>query len=603
MSPDSTEVLPTSSIPHLSSGEIWLDTSIAPNNLGSRKVFKHPQRILQAFRVADIPSVLMQMEQALDDGWHVAGYWAYEAGEAFEPLHDTDPNATCTQPLVWLGVYATPEIMPLPEPDARHVAVRNLRFDPHETDYLNAISQIRQHIFEGDVYQINYTGRFRFDFDGDPVALYESLRQRQPVAYGACLATGQETILSLSPELFFAIEAGEIRTRPMKGTAPRGKTTQEDALQATQLANDPKNRAENLMIVDLLRNDLSRICETGRVDVPALFQTERYRSLWQMTSEVTGKLRTGTRPAEVFRALFPCGSVTGAPKLRARSLIKRLETEPRGVYCGAIGYWQPDGKAMFSVAIRTIRLAKGHGILGVGSGVVWDSKPIEEYQESLLKAQFLTRSQPRFQLIETMRLENGQVAWLPLHRARLSDSAAYFGFRFEAAVFEEKLAAVFRTLPSVGIYRIRVLLHENGQIDCTAHPFVQNVPDVLRVCFAEQSTAPDDPFLYHKTTLRTRYDEALQAAETAGFHEVLWCNTRGEITEGSRTNLFIVQNGLWKTPPVSSGLLRGVLRQHLLKTLPHIREEVITPDVLAHADAVYVGNALRGLMRAEIVPR
>ena len=347
--------------------------------------------MLTARRAAEVPALLEALDRVRAAGRYAAGFLAYEAGYALEPTVFAPPEAGSL--LGWFGVYEVPERL---GPDAAEgllaraggFALSPPQFALEAAAYLDRVAAIREHIREGDVYQINLTAPFRFAFEGDPLGLYRALRRRQRVPYGAFLSTGERNVLSFSPELFFRMDGRRVTARPMKGTAPRGATPAEDDRLAAALAADEKNRAENLMIVDLLRNDLARVSEPGSVRVPRLFETERYETVTQMTSTVTATLRSAAALSDVFRALFPCGSVTGAPKLRSMQRIREREAGPRGVYCGAVGYAGPGG-AVFNVPIRTLELREGEGRMGVGSGIVWDSEAEAEYAECLLKARFL----------------------------------------------------------------------------------------------------------------------------------------------------------------------------------------------------------------------
>jgi para-aminobenzoate synthetase/4-amino-4-deoxychorismate lyase len=418
-----------------------------------------------------------------------------------------------------------------------------------------------------------------------------------------------------------------ITTRPMKGTVPRGRTTREDRAQADWLRNDPKNRSENVMIVDLLRNDLGRLSEFGSVRAQNLFAVERYPTLWQMTSTVTGDLRAEVNFQQIFRALFPCGSITGAPKVRAMQLLSQIEPQPRGVYTGAIGFFSRE-QTVFNVAIRTLQLDGERGTMGIGSGIVIDSVPAEEYRECLLKAEFLTRHPEPFSLIESM-LWQGDFPLLDLHLDRLEDSAGYFAFPFDREEIKAALlahAARFTNLeppatpqmpraPSfprlfaerVGnhetqlqgpSHKVRLLLNHQGALQIEDELLPENSisnAKPVRACIASQRTDPQDPMLFHKTTHRPLYAEALKSATQAGFDEVLFLNLRGEVTEGAISNIFIQKDGRWFTPPIECGLLAGVHRRHILETQPDVEEKVFYPHDLRRADAIYLSNAVRGL--------
>jgi para-aminobenzoate synthetase/4-amino-4-deoxychorismate lyase len=400
----------------------------------------------------------------------------------------------------------------------------------------------------------------------------------------------------------------------MKGTARRGRTTGEDREIADWLRNDPKNRSENVMIVDLLRNDLGRIARFGSVRAESLFAVERYPTLWQMTSTVTAELRPGISLHDIFRALFPCGSVTGAPKVRAMQLLAELEREPRGVYTGAIGFFSPR-QTVFNVAIRTLELVNGRGVFGVGSGVVIDSGAADEFRECLLKAEFLAGpahrtknsffvSQPdKFFLIETM-LWNGDFPLLELHLDRLADSAEYFGFDCDRAAIRAALEEHALRFPDVTPRKVRLLLIDadgNFGINSEPLPPAGSPGHIGRVFIAKRHTDPTDPTLYHKTTQRGAYVFDQLEAQRKGFDDVLFLNLRGEVTEGAISNVFIEKDGRWFTPPIACGLLAGVFRRHLMATRPEIEERLLTLDDLRSADAIYLTNAVRGLRRVQIV--
>jgi para-aminobenzoate synthetase/4-amino-4-deoxychorismate lyase len=467
---------------------------------------------------------------------------------------------------------------------------------------------VRRHIQRGDVYQINYTAPVRFRAPGDPRLLYRRLRRRQHVPYGAYLNLGDRQILSCSPELFFRRDGERVVTRPMKGTIRRGRTLEEDRALREELAADPKNRAENLMIVDLLRNDLSVCCRPGSVTVPALYTTESYDTVTQMTSTVEGRLRAGEGLSSVLRALFPCGSVTGAPKRRAMRLIRELESAPRGVYCGAIGMAGPD-TAVFSVAIRTAVIEGGEGAMGVGSGIVWDSESTAEYEECQLKTQFLTPSatsrqtrpdQPPPRLIETMRFDGVRLPLLDRHVERLGRSAAYFDYPFDEERFRRRVRTSVLRQDADTVHKVRATLDRWGRVTVEATPIEEGGDAPWRLTVADEQVESDDPLFYHKTTHRQVYERALQSARADGFDEALLRNQRGDVTEGTYSNVFVrLGNGL-ATPPVECGLLAGVYRDYVLDTQEHAEERVLTLDDLHRADAIYCCNAVRGWCEATL---
>jgi para-aminobenzoate synthetase/4-amino-4-deoxychorismate lyase len=495
--------------------------------------------------------------------------------------------------------------------------IDNLFLNLEREEYLEAIRRVKAYIEAGDTYQVNYTLKLLFDFAGSIPEFYCSLRRNQSVSYGGLIKNGDTTILTFSPELFFRKKGNQIDVRPMKGTMVRGRTNSEDRDFADFLHNDIKNRSENVMIVDLLRNDLGRLSRMGGVNVQSLFDVETYETLHQMTSSIRGEVNGSLSVEEMFKALFPCGSVTGAPKIRTMEIIRELEAEDRGVYTGAIGYISPDGEAVFNVPIRTVVFQGDKGEMGIGSGIVWDSDPAGEWEECILKGRFLTQPVPEFKLIETMLWYPQSGYWLlDLHLERLVESAGYFSYPFELEKIEaelHELAEGFRNNASVKNQRVRLTLSRQGEIELTYSelpegPLPEITPEkILKLeeskglpaaVFSSRNTDSHSPYLFHKTTLRKLYDDERTQAVAKGFYEVLFVNEKGEVTEGSYTNIFLQKDGKLLTPPVSCGLLPGVLRNHLLHEYPDLVEEAsFTRKDIEQADAVYVGNSVRGLVR------
>jgi para-aminobenzoate synthetase/4-amino-4-deoxychorismate lyase len=387
----------------------------------------------------------------------------------------------------------------------------------------------------------------------------------------------------------------------MKGTAPRGRTTAEDEQIAKWLRNDAKNRSENVMIVDLIRNDLGRLCSFGSVHVDSLFAVERYQTLWQMTSAVSGELRPEVGYQEILRALFPCGSITGAPKVRAMQLLEQVEPEPRGVYTGAIGYFSNE-RSVFNVAIRTLELDGQNAKMGVGSGIVIDSDAQKEFRECRLKADFLAPTEESFSLVESLLLQHGYPL-IELHLDRLQDSAGYFDFPFDRAEAKVALDAHAKSCGDSLRRKVRLLLSPGGNLNIK-HEVLPVITKAStrpgRVLMARQRTDPRDRLFFHKTTHRPLYAEALNMARDAGYEDALFLNLDGQVTEGASNNIFVERHGHWFTPPVSCGLLPGVYRRHLLKTKPGLHEKILYPEDLKSADAVYLTNAVRGLRRVLI---
>lgn len=492
-------------------------------------------------------------------------------------------------------------------------------------EFAHAIAAIHDALRAGDSYQINYTYRLAFDVFGPPAALYRRLRSRQTVQYGALIALPQgRWVLSCSPELFIEKKGGTLRTRPMKGTAPRSADPHADRAAADFLGHDPKNRAENVMIVDLLRNDLSRVAETGTVKVPALFSVEAYESVWQMTSTVIAQLRPRTTFADMLRALFPCGSITGAPKHHTMQLIDQLESTPRGLYTGAIGWLDAPPPAVtpsaprcgdfcLSVAIRTLTLDRTpsggswKGMLGIGAGIVLDSVADDEYAECKLKARFLTEADPGFQIFETMyATREAGVRNVERHLARLAASAEWLGFRLNPADVRARLAAQCAALPPGAPHRMRLVLDKAGMIEMTAALLVPLADETVGVLLGPDhgfaGVESHDPLLLHKTTRRAEYDRGWREAEAHDAFDTLFFNERGELTEGGRSNVFVKLDGRWWTPPLASGVLPGVMRAVLLED-PALgaAERVLSRDDVLNAQALLVCNALRGALPARIV--
>ena len=570
-------------------------------------LFENARAEIRADTADEALEAIAAVAKALNDGLWAAGYFSYELGYLLEPRLAPLLTAKRTQPLMQFGLFDAPDIQSPGQADAllKSWTRGDYRTTPptlsmSRATYQERFSRLKDYIAAGDIYQLNLTLKGRFAMEGCPVALYRDLRRKQPVSYGALMQFPEFTILSHSPELFLHIGDGEIATRPMKGTAARGKTLEEDRATREWLSADEKSRAENLMIADLMRNDIGRVAETGTVAVTDLFSVETYRTLHQMTSGVSARLRQGTTLEELLRSLFPPGSIIGAPKVRAMEIIRELEAEARGVYTGAVGMIAPGGAARFNVAIRTLVLDReGVGEIGIGSGIVYDSACETEYEECLLKMRFLTDPVQEFDLIETLRFDAGSGYYLLAHHLeRLAASAEYFGYPFDRTTVEAALSAKASDC-SADSLRVRLLLSRDGSLSLTAVPMTLADPvQPYYFVISEQITDSENVFLYHKTTIRELYDGEYQtASEQLGADEVLFVNERGELTEGSRTNIFIQRDGMLLTPPLTSGLLPGTLRAELLAS-GKVREEVLTVDDLRLAEGIYLGNSVRGLVPA-----
>lgn len=593
---------------------VLLDNSVGQSSGQNSKksapslLFTDPVEIVSAETPEDVPQAIAALAEAGLRGLFAAGFFSYELGYVLEPklLPLLPPNRAV--PLLWFGLYHAPQAMTDPEVDAwleSHLKSGTYAFSDvtlawDRAAYKERFTKVQENIRAGDIYQLNLTFKARFRLEGSPLTFYRDLRRRQRVAYAGIVDTGRVTILSASPELFIDQRDGVVETRPMKGTAPRAGRPEADAIARRMLSQDEKQRAENLMIVDLMRNDLGRLAEIGGVSVTDLFTVETFRTLHQMTSGVRAKLKPETSLAALLAAIFPPGSIVGAPKIRAMELIRTLETEARGVYCGAMGYLAPRGVAHFNVAIRSPMVFRdGTGEMGIGSGVVWDSAVEKEYDECLLKMKFLTDPPKPFALIETLLYEPDTGFWLlDHHMRRLVASARYFAFVCDEAQVRATLAreVTGRTRERL---RVRLLLAEDGGITVTLTPQPAASPEALmRYVVSPTRVASGDVFLFHKTTRREVYDrEHAHYAETYGADEVVYLNEREEVTEGSRTNIFVKKDGRLLTSPLDSGLLPGTLRAELLRSGQATESPLKLADLEGDAE-VYLGNSVRGLMPA-----
>lgn len=546
----------------------------------------------------EVEHAFRRIEAARRAGRWVAMAARYELGAAI-----AGTTAPASGPLLTAWVFERAEHLQ-PQETTRRIAHLLDTLDEHARlpalaamhaglargDYLAAVERIQAYIRDGDCYQVNFTFPLTGRCLGNPLALHAALRERQPVHYGAFVQHADGAIVSRSPELFVERRGPRLICRPMKGTAPREADPQ------AALGTD-KNRAENVMIVDLIRNDLGRLAPPGGVRVDSLFDIEAYPSLWQMTSTVSA----GPVEADllnIFRALFPCGSVTGAPKIRAMQIIDELENSPRGLYCGALGWIAPDGDFRFSVPIRTLEIDRdGHFRCGIGSGIVADSEPAAEWEECLLKGRFLTGLKPAFGLIETLRCEAGTLPRLERHLARLSASAAYLGLRCDIEAVRDALLRHAAGLS--GLQRVRLELHPDGDFTISGGA-LSDIAGPVQVALASQTVSSGDALLRHKTTARALYDAASREAEAAGLFDLIFLNERGEVAEGARSTVFVdCGDGVLLTPPLGCGALDGVLRRELLDA-GRAREGVIDRTALETAAALYVGNALRGLLPAAL---
>ncbi len=570
--------------------------------------FSNPHKVLQADSVSNVRETLQEVENLVNaNGWHAAGFVSYEAAPAFDnALHVFDAGGF---PLLWFGLYPEPLRLMTSEvfKDLRGLTIYDWQPSTERESYNTAIEKIKDAIARGRTYQVNYTMRLSTDFVAEASTspaqvsrtktneearrLFLRLAKSQN-KYAAYINTGSYIICSASPELFFKLDGDRIFSRPMKGTAKRGRTTQEDKAQMIWLQHSAKNRAENVMIVDMIRNDLGRVAEIGSVHVPDLFKIEKYSTLFQMTSTVQAK--TNASLTEIFSALFPCASITGAPKVSTMKIISELETTPRKIYTGSIGYISPNRKAQFNVAIRTaiIDIDKKQAEYGIGGGIVWDSTSADEYNEALLKSRVLTESPAEFSLLETILWTPGEGYFLlEKHIARMEDSAGYFDFLFSKNKLEDFLSKLAGGFTSSR--RVKVLLNYLGEFSEESKDF-HSEKRVFKVYLAEQPINSNNVFFFHKTTRREIY-----SIPQGGFDDILLFNEKGELTEFTIGNLVVEMDGKLLTPPISCGLLAGTFRTHLLET-NQISERIIHKDELPKCSKMFLINSLRKWVEVEI---
>ncbi|MBQ5949583.1 aminodeoxychorismate synthase component I [Massilia sp. ST3] len=596
-----------------------LDDASATQEAGSRLYNGHAGS-LRCDDVSEWPRLLDALQEALQRGLYAVPLLSYELGAHLQGL----PARPLAGPLAQVLLFTQCERMTASQVEAwlatrsagaETAGVAGIHANVDEAAFTGAIKRIRDYIAAGDTYQVNYTYRLRFEAFGPLFGLYTRLRARQPVPYGALVSLPDGgALLSFSPELFVRHQAGTLLARPMKGTAPASGDDAVDEERGKALAQDTKNRAENLMIVDLLRNDLGRVAQTGSVQVPALFEVRRYGAVLQMTSTVQARLREDAGLRDIFAALYPCGSITGAPKRRTMEIIHELEPDARGIYTGAIGWFDPpqqgDGRAFgdfcLSVPIRTLALQPQEngvrrGELGVGAGIVYDSDPQSEFAECQLKARFLTGLHNEFEVFETLRASwDDGPRHLEQHLDRIEGSCAYFALPFDRGAARRMLVDACLALPHGQLYRLRLSNSRAHGLQLQSGAMTE-LHEPVTVLLAPEPTSADDVFLRHKTSIRSRYDAAWKAAEAQGAFDMLFFNERDELTEGGRSNVFVRFGEVWYTPPLSSGVLPGVMRGVMLAAPAwHASERVITRAMLAQADDLVVCNALRGPMRAVI---
>ncbi len=580
-----------------------------PAGASDARLYRDPLEVVVARRPEEVAPALARLDALRAAGHELAGYMAYEAGLALEPrLAPLALERTgAAGPLLWFGAFAGYQAIPsadVPAWLAQEGGTGLAQVGPVEPQvspggYARAFAALQDAISAGDIYQANLTFPLAGSYRGDPLALYAAIRPAAGAGYGGIVFDGSHWLLSLSPELFFADKGGAAMVKPMKGTRPRGRDMAEDQALADELASSVKDRAENLMIVDLMRNDLSRVAEAGSVKVDRPFAVESYPTVHQMVTTVRARLQPGKGAVDMLRALFPCGSITGAPKIRAMELIQTVERDARGPYCGAIGRIDSTGDAAFNVAIRTLRLTPGEGgrgkaVLGVGSAIVADSEALAEWRECLVKGGFVRQYAAGCDLIETMRFSpDTGIPLLELHLERIKASAAELGFAFDRHAVRNAIQALCFEADQPS--RVRLLAARSGAYTLEISELPSLLPDPAPCVVMRLPIDSGDWRLRHKTTDRGFYDVGLKAAQDAGAAEALLLRDDGLLTEGCFTNLFVERDGVLLTPPARLGLLPGVLRRSLLEQGRAVEAELTLRDL---ADGFLIGNALRGLQPA-----
>ncbi|MGK8363479.1 aminodeoxychorismate synthase component I [Streptococcus oralis] len=560
--------------------------------LGERYTFTQPIKELKTRDLAEVADLLAQVESYQEQGYYVVGYVSYEAAPAFEEKLAVHKTPLLAEYLLYFTVHDKVETSSIPLTYEEIDLPSRWQEETSAENYEEAIAQIHHHLRQGDTYQVNYTVQLKQDLSANPFVIYNRMVVEQEAGYNAYVEHDEMAVISMSPELFFEQNDRELTTRPMKGTTQRGVTDQEDLAQASWLEQDPKNRSENMMIVDLLRNDMNRISEVGSEHVERLCQVEQYSTVWQMTSTIKSQLRPDVDLVAIFRSLFPCGSITGAPKIATMEIIKDLELQPRGVYCGTIGLLLPNGRRIFNVAIRTIQLHKGQAIYGVGGGITWDSTWESEYREVHQKAAVLYRKQARFKLISTGRVSQKSLLFEDQHLERLTKASRYFAYPLDPKKLRQKIEEECQVCDVNQDYRLRIGLSKSGEIELSRQILTPLSPSFCQAKVCLQEADLQQAFTYFKTTHRPHL--------SLGEQEKIYHNKSGELLETSIGNLILKINGKLYTPLTSQGILPGIYRQHLLKT-GQVEEKVLTLADLNQAEAVYGCNAVRGLYELEVI--
>lgn len=561
-------------------------TIIDFKELGLRHLFTEPIKEFKTRDLGQVETLLREVEAYQEAGFYAVGYVSYEAAPAFEKKLAVHPAPLMGEYLLYFTIHQEVETLPFPEDYEAVDLPANWKEEVEAPAYQEAIKTIHHHIRQGDTYQVNYTVQLSQELEADPLAIYNRLVVEQKAHYNAFIQHDDVSILSISPELFFEQNDRLLTTRPMKGTTRRGLTNQADLEEAAWLEADPKNRAENMMIVDLLRNDMNRISEIGSEQVTRLCQVEQYSTVWQMTSTIESRLRSEVDLVQTFQALFPCGSITGAPKISTMEIIQQTEIAPRGVYCGTIGILFPKGKRIFNVAIRTLQMQGTKAIYGVGGGITWDSKWEGEYQETKQKSAVLYRQEPRFELLTTGLIHQGELTFLDQHVTRLREASRYFAYPYDEPKLLKELQDKLAHLDLNLDYRCRIALQKNGTFHLVITELTNLPASYLQAQLTEQKLDLATPFTYFKTSQRDHLSQS--------DHEQIFHLPDGTLLETTIGNLVLEIEGQRYTPPAHLPLLDGIYRRHLLET-QQVEEKLLTLNDLTDADRIYACNALRGL--------
>ena len=566
-------------------------TVIDFKELGVRQIFTDAIKELKTKDIKEVKPLLDELEAYQNEGYYAVGYLSYEAAPAFETKFQVIDGPLMSEYLLYFTVHETVQTEPIPLTYDPITLPKSWQELTTAEEYKAAIEHIHHHIRQGDTYQVNYTVQLQQNLTADPFAIYNRLVVEQNAHYNAFIQHDDVSIISISPELFFKKDGDKLTTRPMKGTTNRGLTTETDLAQARWLAQDQKNRSENMMIVDLLRNDMNRISKIGSEDVKSLCQVEQYSTVWQMTSTIETQLLTNRSLCDVFQALFPCGSITGAPKIATMEIIKKVEKQPRGVYCGAIGILVPQGPSIFNVAIRTLQMEETKAIYGVGGGITWDSNWESEYEETKQKAAVLYRQNPKFDLISTGRIHQGKLLFLEEHIKRLQESSRYFDYPFNAEKAHYQVEALCQSLDLNTDYRLKMSLAKDGELKFEHSQLTNLSDDFCQARLVEQRHPLDRPYTFFKTSYRPHLN--------IEPHEQIYYNHEGQLLETSIGNIVLKIEDQLYTPPVHLGLLNGIYRQSLIAE-NKLKEKVLTVKDLKQAQAIYGCNAVRGLYELKV---